>query len=49
MRIAAPKEIVAGERRVALVPETCKKLIKGGAEIAVEAGAGLTSYFSDDE
>ena len=49
MKLAVPKEIVVGERRVALVPETCKKLIKGGAEIAVEAGAGLASYFSDDE
>ena len=49
MRLAVPKEVVAGERRVALVPETCKKLIKVGAEIAVEAGAGLASYFSDEE
>ncbi len=49
MRIAVPKETVAGERRVALVPETCKKLIKVGAEITIEAGAGLASYFSDEE
>ena len=49
MKLAVPKEIVIGERRVALVPETCKKLIKGGAEITIEAGAGLASYFSDDD
>jgi len=49
MRLAVPKEIVAGERRVALVPETCKKLIKVGAEITIEAGAGLAAYFSDEE
>jgi len=49
MKLAVPKEIVVGERRVALVPETCKKLIKVGAEIAVEAAAGLSSYFSDEE
>jgi NAD(P) transhydrogenase subunit alpha len=49
MRIAVPKEIVAGERRVALVPETCKKLIKGGAEITVEAGAGQAAYFADED
>jgi len=49
MRIGVPKEIVAGERRVALVPETCKKLIKVGAEIAIEAGAGQASYFADEE
>ena len=49
MRIAVPKEIVSGERRVALVPETCKKLIKTGAEIAVEAGAGQAAYFADED
>ena len=43
MKIAIPKEIVDGERRVAAVPETCKKLIKAGFEVAVEAGAGTAS------
>jgi alanine dehydrogenase len=27
MRIAVPRETAPGERRVALVPESCKKLI----------------------
>jgi len=49
MKIGVPKETVPGERRVALVPESCKKLIKLGAEIVVEAGAGLGSYFSDEQ
>ncbi len=48
MRIAVPKETRPGERRVALVPESCRKLVKAGYTIAVEAGAGLAAYFSDD-
>jgi len=49
MKIAIPKEIVDGERRVAAVPETCKKLIKAGFEVAVEAGAGTASSIPDQE
>ncbi len=49
MKLAIPKEIVPGERRVALVPETCKKLVKAGVQIVVESGAGATAYFSDDD
>lgn len=48
MKIAVPKELWPGERRVALVPETCKKLIGKGIEVAVESGAGRSSFFSDD-
>src|SRR5438874_5642389 len=47
MRIAVPKETAPGERRVALVPESCKKLIQAGYEIALEAGAGVSAGFSD--
>ena len=49
MRIAVPRETAAGERRVALVPESCKKLIQAGYEVAVETGAGSTAGFADDE
>lgn len=49
MRIAIPKEIVDGERRVAAVPETIKKFIKAGFEVAVEAGAGAASSIPDAE
>lgn len=49
MRIAVPAEVRADERRVALVPESCKKLTKAGIEVAVESGAGEKSYFADDE
>lgn len=49
MKIGVPKEVVPGERRVALIPESCKKLIKLGAEIVIESGAGDASYFSDED
>jgi NAD(P) transhydrogenase subunit alpha len=48
MIIAVPKEMASGERRVALVPESCKKLIQAGYEVTVEAGAGDSAYFLDD-
>ena len=48
MRIGVPKETAPGERRVALVPESCKKLKQAGYEIAVEAGAGVPAGYADD-
>jgi proton-translocating NAD(P)+ transhydrogenase subunit alpha len=48
MRIVVPKETAAGEHRVAIVPESCKKLIQAGFEITVEATAGLAAGFDDD-
>jgi len=47
MKIAIAKEIEAGERRVALIPDTVSRLIKQGFEVAVEAGAGEQASFSD--
>jgi len=47
MRIAVPRETWPGERRVALVPESCKRLAGSGAEILVESGAGAEAYFPD--
>ena len=41
------KERAAGETRVALTPETAKKFIALGAEVAVESSAGLTASISD--
>ncbi len=40
MRIAVPLEKQTGESRVALVPESVKKLTASGVEVVVEAGAG---------
>jgi NAD(P) transhydrogenase subunit alpha len=47
MRIGVPKETAAREQRVALVPESCKKLVQTGYEIAIEAGAGAAAGFAD--
>ena len=47
MRIAVPKETAPGERRVALVPESCRKLRQAGYEIAIETGAGEPAGFGD--
>jgi NAD(P) transhydrogenase subunit alpha len=47
MRIVVPRETAQGERRVALVPESCKKLIQAGYEIAIESGAGEAAGFPD--
>ena len=48
MKIAVPKETRPGERRVALVPESCKKLVQAGYAVAIEAGAGSSAYYADD-
>lgn len=47
MRIVVPKETLALERRVALVPESSKKLIQAGYTVAIEAGAGDAAGFAD--
>lgn len=44
-----PKEIMPGERRVAGIPETVKKLTASGAKVLVEKGAGVGSFFPDEE
>jgi NAD(P) transhydrogenase subunit alpha len=49
VRVAVPKETGAGERRVALVPDTVGKLAPAGFSFAVEHNAGLAAGFSDDE
>lgn len=47
--IAVPSETEANERRVALSPETAKKFAGLGASVRVQAGAGVGSFFSDDD
>jgi NAD(P) transhydrogenase subunit alpha len=47
MKIGIPKEVHAGEKRVATTPEVAKQLIKLGFEVAIEAGAGSTANYSD--
>ena len=47
MKIAVLKEVAAGETRCAAIPETVRKFIGLGAEVAVEAGAGDSAGVSD--
>jgi H+-translocating NAD(P) transhydrogenase subunit alpha len=47
MHIGVPQETSPGERRVALVPESCKKLLQLGYTVSLEAGAGESAGFSD--
>ncbi|MBS0618923.1 MAG: Re/Si-specific NAD(P)(+) transhydrogenase subunit alpha [Spirochaetes bacterium] len=49
MKLAVPKETSSGEKRVALIPESVKKLIAKGFSIAVERGAGEASFIADKE
>ncbi|MGB3712152.1 MAG: NAD(P) transhydrogenase subunit alpha [Erythrobacter sp.] len=47
MKIAVAKERAEGETRVAATPETVKKFIGLGADVAVESGAGETASIPD--
>ncbi len=47
MLIGVPTEIVPGERRVALVPETVSRLLKAGANVLVQRGAGERAAYPD--
>lgn len=49
MRIAVAVEKQVGETRVALAPESVKKLTGSGVEVAVEQGAGEQAGFSDGD
>ena len=46
LEIAVARERLAGERRVALVPETARKFAALGAAIRMEQSAGIESHFS---
>jgi NAD(P) transhydrogenase subunit alpha len=47
VKIAVLKETRANEKRVALVPAVAEKLIKLGAEISMQTGAGLSVKLAD--
>ena len=48
MIISIPKEILAGENRVACTPDVVPKLLKAGFEIQIEKDAGLNSGFTNE-
>jgi H+-translocating NAD(P) transhydrogenase subunit alpha len=47
MRIGVPAEIIAGETRVSVTPETAKKLTAQGHTIIVQSGAGVAASVTD--
>lgn len=48
MHIGVPAETLAGETRVAVTPETVKKLKSQGHTVRVQSGAGLAASVTDD-
>ena len=48
MKIAVVRESRPGERRVALVPESCEKLRRNGFDVAIESDAGGPAGYDDD-
>jgi NAD(P) transhydrogenase subunit alpha len=49
MTLGVPRESMPGERRVAIVPESVKKLTKAGIRVVVETGAGEGARIADDD
>lgn len=47
MQIGVPAETAAGETRVAVTPETAKKLVAQGHRVSVQAGAGVAASVPD--
>jgi len=47
LKIGTPKEVLEGENRVAMTPDSALQLQKLGYDCAIEAGAGVAAGFSD--
>jgi NAD(P) transhydrogenase subunit alpha len=47
VRVGVPRETAAGERRVALVPDSIGRLAQGDIDVVVEAGAGAAASYPD--
>jgi proton-translocating NAD(P)+ transhydrogenase subunit alpha len=47
--VFVPRERRPGETRVAATPETVKRMVKQGIEVAVERGAGDAAFFADPD
>ena len=48
LTVGVPKETAPGERRVALIPDTVKRLTGAGVRVNVQRHAGVASGHSDD-
>ena len=49
MIIAITKETLPNESRVSLTPHSCADFVKSGHKMRIESGAGLHSYYTDEE
>ncbi|MBU0945587.1 MAG: Re/Si-specific NAD(P)(+) transhydrogenase subunit alpha [Proteobacteria bacterium] len=49
MKLAVLKETEEGENRVAIIPDSIKRMTKKDFEVLIETGAGLASGFSDQD
>jgi NAD(P) transhydrogenase subunit alpha len=47
IKVAVPKEVFPGERRVSLDPGVAQRFAKLGAEVLVQSGAGKGAHFTD--
>src|ERR1019366_2544955 len=47
MKLIVPRETRDGEKRVALVPESVKKLVKAGISVTIEQDSGAGSFIDD--
>jgi len=48
MQVAVAKEILPGEKRVALIPHSIASLTKAGLKVLVESGAGAGAFIADE-
>ena len=49
MKVVVPRELAAGETRVAATPRTVKRMDRAGLSVQVESGAGVGSGITDTE
>jgi NAD(P) transhydrogenase subunit alpha len=48
LMVGVPKETAVGERRVALIPDTVKRLTGQGLSVLIQRSAGGAAFFSDE-
>ncbi len=49
MEIGIPKEIKPEEHRVAIIPEGCSELVRGGHKVFIERDAGNGNGFTNED
>ena len=46
--IGVPAEVIAGERRLSVVPDVVKRYLGLGAKVVIQSGAGMPAHLRDD-